>query len=235
MKKHNGIFLRNQRGFTLVEIMVALLIGIVLLAGISQLLVGNRNTYRFQSNLSRLQENGRYALEMLSRNLRMAGFRSYPNTPLTNGLAGVENGTSDEITIRYQSAIDCLGNNVAGALPIANNQFSIANSNGIPNLYCSGNGGGSTPQPLIEGVESMDILYGEDTDSIKDGIANRYISADTVTNWADIVSARIQLVLFSIDNNLTDVVTAYGDRRIRRTFTSTVTLRNSDVNIAELL
>lgn len=234
MKKHNREFLRRLCGFTLVEIMVALLIGMVLLAGISQLLIGNQNTYHFQNNLSRLQENGRYALEMLSRNLRMAGFRSYPNTPLSNGLTGVESGTLDEIIIRYQSATDCLGNNITGALPVANNRFFIANSSGIPNLFCSGNGGGSSPQPLIEGVESMDILYGEDTDAIKDGVVNQYIPADAVTNWADVVSVRIQLVLFSIDDNLSDVI-VNGDRRIRRTFTGTVTLRNSDVNIAELL
>lgn len=233
INQHYGMEHR-QHGFTLVEIMVALVVGLVLLAGIGQLLTGNRQTYRFQNNVSQLQENGRFALELLGRNLRMAGFRNYPNTPLPNPLTGVEGGVgADQITIRFQSSTDCLSNNVAGTLPIAVNQFYIANSGGVPNLFCNGNGGGGTPQPLIAGVESMDILYGEDT-TPKSGVANQYVPANAVSNMADVVSVRIQLVVRSPDDNLTDTITASGDRRIRQTFTSTITLRNSDVNIANI-
>lgn len=62
-----------QAGLSLIEIMVALVIGLILTAGIIQLFVGSKQTYRFQEALSRVQENGRFAIEALNRDLRMAG------------------------------------------------------------------------------------------------------------------------------------------------------------------
>lgn len=59
---------------TLIEIMIALLIGAFLLGGILQIFIGSKQTYRMQEGLSRLQENGRFALEFLTYDLRMAGY-----------------------------------------------------------------------------------------------------------------------------------------------------------------
>ncbi|MGZ4960106.1 MAG: PilW family protein [Methylomonas sp.] len=66
--------LGRQSGLTLVEIMIALLIGAFLLGGVLQIFINSRQTYRMQENLSRLQENGRFAMEFISRDLRMAGY-----------------------------------------------------------------------------------------------------------------------------------------------------------------
>ena len=234
----SSLRIHHQPGFTLVEVMVGMVIGLVLIAGLAQLLAGNRQTYRFKTNLSQIQESGGFALELLARNLRMAGYRADWQSSLANSLAGVDgaSGASDQVTVRYQSAMDCLGNNVTGTPPIAVNVFSIANSGSpaVPNLFCDGDGaGGTAGQPLVEGVEDLQILYGEDTDAISDGIANQYATAGAV-NMARVVSVRVQLRLRSPDDNLTDTVTAFGDRRIRRVFTNTVTLRNSTVNRANL-
>lgn len=65
--------MKRQVGFSLVEIMVAMVAGLLLTAGIGQVYLGAKQTYNTQDQLSRLQENGRYALELLSRDLRMAG------------------------------------------------------------------------------------------------------------------------------------------------------------------
>ena len=64
----------RQYGLTLVELMVAILLSMLLAAGIIQIYLGNKQTYTFQEAMSRNQENGRYAIEILSRDLRMAGF-----------------------------------------------------------------------------------------------------------------------------------------------------------------
>ena len=61
-------------GFTLVELMVAITIGLIILAVMSQVYVGSKRTYRSQEALSRLQENGRYAIDFLGRDIRMAGY-----------------------------------------------------------------------------------------------------------------------------------------------------------------
>ncbi|MBZ0071800.1 MAG: PilW family protein [Gammaproteobacteria bacterium] len=62
-----------QRGVSLVEIMVALVIGLVLTTGIIQLFLGSKQTYRFQDALSRVQENARFAIDALHFDVRMAG------------------------------------------------------------------------------------------------------------------------------------------------------------------
>ncbi|MGZ4978821.1 MAG: PilW family protein [Methylobacter sp.] len=74
-----------QSGMTLIEIMIALLIGAFLLGGVIEIFVGSSQTNRMQQNLSRLQENGRFAMEFLSSNIRMAGSRGCSRTATITG------------------------------------------------------------------------------------------------------------------------------------------------------
>jgi len=66
--------MHRQRGFSLVELMVSVLLGLLLTAGILQVFSGNSQAYRFHEALSRVQENGRFALDELTREIRMAGY-----------------------------------------------------------------------------------------------------------------------------------------------------------------
>lgn len=63
-----------QLGFTLIEALVAILIGTILSAAAIALLVNSKSTYELQDDLARLQENARFAMEMLMRDIRMAGY-----------------------------------------------------------------------------------------------------------------------------------------------------------------
>lgn len=65
----------QQTGFTLVELMIAMLLGAFLIGGILQIFIGSRQTYRMQENLSRLQENGRFVMDFITRDNRMIGFQ----------------------------------------------------------------------------------------------------------------------------------------------------------------
>ncbi len=65
---------RRQRGFTLVEILIALVIGLILTGGIIQVFSSTRQSNRVQEAISRMQENGRMALEVIARDARMADF-----------------------------------------------------------------------------------------------------------------------------------------------------------------
>jgi type IV pilus assembly protein PilW len=65
---------RTQLGLTLIELMVAITVGLILTAGVLQIFLSNQQTYRIQETMSRLQENGRFAINMLTRDIRMAGF-----------------------------------------------------------------------------------------------------------------------------------------------------------------
>ncbi|MEM9689117.1 MAG: prepilin-type N-terminal cleavage/methylation domain-containing protein, partial [Pseudomonadota bacterium] len=65
---------RRQHGFTLIEIMIAIVIGLILTGGIIQVFTATRQSNRVHEELSRMQENGRMALEVIARDARMADF-----------------------------------------------------------------------------------------------------------------------------------------------------------------
>jgi len=64
----------RNRGFSLVELMVALVITLILLAGIGQIFLSSKKSFTIQDSLGRMQENGRYAMETLAQDVRRAGF-----------------------------------------------------------------------------------------------------------------------------------------------------------------
>lgn len=64
----------SESGVALVELMIAMLLGLVLVGGIMQVFSSSRQTYRVHESISRMQENGRMALEIISRDIRMADF-----------------------------------------------------------------------------------------------------------------------------------------------------------------
>jgi type IV pilus assembly protein PilW len=65
---------RKQSGISLVEILIAMLLGLVLTGGILQMFSSTRQTNRVHEATARMQENGRMALEVISRDVRMADF-----------------------------------------------------------------------------------------------------------------------------------------------------------------
>jgi type IV pilus assembly protein PilW len=58
---------------SLIELMIALLIGSLLMIGLVQVFGASREAYRLSEGLSRSQENGRFAMDYLQRDVRMAG------------------------------------------------------------------------------------------------------------------------------------------------------------------
>jgi len=80
--------LRRQRGVTLVELMVALALGLLITVAMLKVYVDASRMYRFNEGLARVQENGRFALEFIRRDARVAGFWGcYSNAPLTNQIS----------------------------------------------------------------------------------------------------------------------------------------------------
>ena len=64
-----------QSGISLVEILIALVLGLLLTIGMVEIFLGSKQAYRSQDALSRIQENGRFSMEVLGRDIRMAGFQ----------------------------------------------------------------------------------------------------------------------------------------------------------------
>ena len=63
-----------QSGFGLIELLVAVALGLLLVAVMGQIYISSKQTYNTSDAVARIQENGRFALIKLSEDLRMAGF-----------------------------------------------------------------------------------------------------------------------------------------------------------------
>lgn len=69
----------GQMGFSLVEIMIAMVIGLVLMAGVIQVFQGSKISYRTNEGLARVQEGGRFGIDLFAREIRMAGYQGCRN------------------------------------------------------------------------------------------------------------------------------------------------------------
>lgn len=70
---------KAQSGIGLVEIMVALVLSLLLIAGVIRIYMGSKLNYQMQESLSRVQENARFVLETMAHDIRMAGYSGCPN------------------------------------------------------------------------------------------------------------------------------------------------------------
>jgi type IV pilus assembly protein PilW len=72
----------RMRGFTVIELMVAMAISLLLLGGVVAIFTSSKTTYERVERLSRTQENGRFALDAIVRDIRSAGYMgcSRPST-----------------------------------------------------------------------------------------------------------------------------------------------------------
>jgi type IV pilus assembly protein PilW len=78
--------LARQRGLTLVELMIAITLGLIVLASVIGVLLANRESYRTSEALSRMQENARFTFEVLGRSIRAAGGSPCGATKVANVL-----------------------------------------------------------------------------------------------------------------------------------------------------
>ncbi|MGY4830733.1 PilW family protein [Sphaerotilaceae bacterium SBD11-9] len=95
-------------------------------------------------------------------------------------------------------------------------------------------------QELVEGVETMQVTYGVDTPPI-DGAVDSYVTADAVTDWAQVHTIRMSLLLRAAEpldadmsvpasgvvNGVSVTYPTTGRRFDRRVFTTTVAVRNT--------
>lgn len=80
-------------GFTLIELMVAMLLGLIVIAGVVSVFLANQRTYRTNQALSDVQDGSRIAFEMMARDIRNAGLTGCSNggrvaNVLNNGPSG---------------------------------------------------------------------------------------------------------------------------------------------------
>jgi type IV pilus assembly protein PilW len=239
----------RQHGYTLVELMISVLIGLFIIAGVAQIYISSRAASNLQDRIGNLQENGRFALSFLQRTIRKAGYQPYPNSAGVGGQClrpfdatlttdnGASTAASDQLAVCYQGDTgftDCLGSPVtSGAITEI---FSVSSASGVSSLNCnSPNGTNNGAQPLVEGIENMQVLYGVDCprsistgvtdctqnpetapDWVLDGYADQYLVASsvpaaTVGGWKNVVAVRVAVLASSKSNSEDGSGKIYGD------------------------
>ena len=84
----NNRMSRRTRGFTLVELLVSVAISFMLLMGVVALFVSSRASYETTERLSRIQENGRFALDQIVNDIRSSGFQGCARSSVSPSRAG---------------------------------------------------------------------------------------------------------------------------------------------------
>ena len=229
-------FIPKSSGLSLVELMIAAMLGMVLLAGVISLFIGSKQSYRVQDQLSNVQTDGRFAMMFMERFVENAGWYEElaPSIPSAIETLQTSDGggvASDSIAVQVEvpagTEVDCNGSVAVGTTLI--NRFYV---NGTT-LLCQGNGG-SAAQPIVENVESFQVLYGVDTDA--DGVVNQYVTATSIGAATNVIAVQIALLMATNDNvasesksesfNVLDVSINTDDSRLRRVFQKTIMLPN---------
>jgi type IV pilus assembly protein PilW len=212
-----------ERGFTLIEILIALLIGVFLAGALLTVVQSNRRVFGEQNQMAQLQDNERMALTMMGDVIQSAGY--YPNYPTIQTLSttlisappfttgqsiyGLSTGTSfgDEIQVRYQTTggdgiLNCSGlsNPTGGPNTLYVNVFQVLNGQ----LVCTMNAI-TPPYVLVGGVTgsglditNLSILYGVKANAAALGNnVDTYMTAAQVNAtpglWSNVISVQVTL------------------------------------------
>lgn len=77
--RHSSTGFGHEAGLSLIELMIALTLGLLLSAGVITVFITAKQDYQTQDAISQVQENARFSLEFLSRDVRMAGYSGCSN------------------------------------------------------------------------------------------------------------------------------------------------------------
>jgi type IV pilus assembly protein PilW len=179
---HRPFTFAQQKGFSLVELMVSLAIGTVMSIAVIQVMISNRVTSEFNRTVAEVQESGRFILTRLKNELLEAGLYDSLYTPIAMGVDeaaeeafvrnhpviigndlpaqptltsanGADSG-SDTLIISQQSAFDCAGSNYGAAV---GEEIHIVNAYFVDGLElkCTGYNG-----RVLRGVTGGDASSG---------------------------------------------------------------------------
>jgi len=143
--------LKNERGYTLQELLVAIPLGMLILSGVTTVFVSQSRSYHAQEQLNEMQQNARAAMDIMVREIKMAGydptdipgFVALPTTSATQirivaNIVDTNNVTTDDnedITYTYDAANDLIQRTVGGttttlAENISDLEFEYLDENG---------------------------------------------------------------------------------------------------------
>jgi len=214
----------------LVELMIAMVLGLIVVAAVFNVYSGTSRSARFSEGLQSLQQNGSYGTGVLQRAFRLAGYSAAaPLMPLD-----IANGDQTTVIVRTQATVDCAGGSTLASGGVATNVYRFDAARAL--ITCTDPGTAAADAiELVDNVDAFRVLYGLDEDG--DGAPERFVP------WAaDLAPRSVAALRFSMLINsgspirarsrqqrytLLDQVRQPGpDRIVRHVFQSTVQLRN---------
>ncbi len=224
----------NKKGVTLIELLVVMVIAAIVMAGVYRVFISQTKTYAVQDQVMEVQQSVRGAMEILLRDLRMAGFDDdNVNSDVTIANPLVTPVQTSDITINYEY----YNRNVVGTEAQRYQSYQVryrrdaGTSRLIRTLSVDAPGGGPD-EIILENVNELTFTYGVDQNN--DGImddqngngqidSNDWLSAAGVVALGNPKVVAINVSLTGRpDQTNTDVSKVVSPR----TLVSAVTLRN---------
>jgi len=215
--------MQNNKGFTLVELMITLVISGILVAAIYSVYTLQQKTYTAQDQVVEMQQNIRAATITMVQELRMAGY-----DPTDSGIPTIKR---DEIDLVYFTAdlnedgdINDTGEHIAFDLYTEGgiSKLGITRDNSTITINASGvHFEASGHQAIAENIEEVEFLYDNDENSITISILARSARRD-----AKFVNNTIYKSASGAQWNITAPNTATNDNFRRRLLITTVQCRN---------
>ncbi|WP_122760526.1 PilW family protein, partial [Pseudomonas viridiflava] len=94
---------RASRGFGLIELLIALALGLIVVLGVVQIFIAAKNTYVGQNSAAAIQEDARFVLSKMIQEIRMVGMFGCLGTIVDSSSAGDFN-TAQLIPISWDNA-----------------------------------------------------------------------------------------------------------------------------------
>lgn len=200
---------RSCGGFTLPELMVALVLGALVLALMIQLVSTLGRGLQLQQSLALIQSQARYAEQQLAVRAASAGYHPAPwFGPLPELVTGSTDGAEgSRLVLRQLSARNCLGNDNpvvdGGGLPepyLRVSEWRLATGDRLVETCRYGPPGTPGVRQLnastrVEYVETFQVQFAEDLDG--DRQADQWISAAAVSDPGRLLGLRFGLILAS--------------------------------------
>jgi type IV pilus assembly protein PilW len=210
---------RSQQGLSLIELMIAMLIGCFLILGVTQIFIDNKRSYLFQQSQAHNQENSRFTLLLLDQELAKTGYRRLANQSFENAFkalpaqggcpafsAGqtIQRSSGNGVCIRYQPRypkdVDCLGNGAVSSVPTtpytgAESFLEKLELNDAGELICSRNNKSGV---LVKGIADIRFELGIGPESERQ--INGYSTSPA--NEAEIRSVRYKALMISSQTGL---------------------------------
>jgi type IV pilus assembly protein PilW len=221
--------LSKQRGMALIELLVALVVCAVVIAAIYRVFTAQSNAYVVQDQVVEVQQNIRSAMEIIVRDLRMAGF-DYDNS---TSLVTIENSKPLPPYIVAGNSITVWYENYRPGPPFVSEIHSVRYTLNGTDLerQLTINGVNQPTEVLLENVNAFVLDCGRDGRiedyASQDGVIDNWINCGAVDNNRDkVIAVRVSLTTRPEQVNP-------QDDRFRtvspRTLTSIVALRNLSI------